>query len=147
MESFRLIAKLLSSQPKFVTLHSRGAERDVLTVLKEFRVSRAVFHWYSGPLNLIDEALEDGHYFSVNPAMTESTKGQKIIACLPRERVLTETDGPYVKIDGKPVEPADVNIVEQFLSHRWNMPLNEARRTVWENFRRLLSDAGILKTV
>jgi TatD DNase family protein len=147
MESFRLVAKLLSNQPKFVTLHSRGAERDTLAVLKEFGVTPSVFHWYSGPLGVIDEALGDGHYFSVNTAMTESEKGRKIIARLPSDRVLTETDGPYVKINGKPVEPASVSIVEEFLSRAWNMPLSEARRTVWGNFRRLLTGLGLFKTV
>jgi len=147
MQSFRIVAKLLSTQPKFVTLHSRGAEHDTIAVLREFGVSRAVFHWYSGPLNLIDDALADGHYFSVNPAMTKSAKGRKIIARLPRERLLTETDGPYVKIGGSPAEPGSVAVVQQFLSSAWNVTSIKAGRIVWENFRRLLTDAGLLRSI
>lgn len=145
--SFHLVATLLSEHPKFVTLHSRGAERETLAVLKEYRISSAVFHWYSGPLNVIEDALADGHYFSVNPAMIESEKGRSIISRLPRDRVLTETDGPYVKHLDKPAEPGAVRAVEGFLSNAWQVTPAEASRRVWSNFRRLLNELGLLKTL
>lgn len=147
LESFRLIAKLLAASSKCVTLHSRGAESETLAIIKEHRLKPAVFHWYSGPVKLIDDILDDGHYFSVNPAMIQSDKGQKIIARLPHNRVLTETDGPYVKSQGKPVQPWAVRAVEEFLSGRWQVSPTQASQTIWTNFRRLLSELGLLTTL
>ena len=54
-----------------------------------------IFHWYSGPIDLIPSILAQGYYFSVNEAMCESKNGRAIIEKIPRERVLTETDAPY----------------------------------------------------
>jgi TatD DNase family protein len=147
LESFLLVAKLLAEKPKFTTVHSRGAERAVLTVLHDCTSSPVVLHWYSGPLEVIDDALTAGHFFSINPAMISSEKGQRIISRLPRERVLTETDGPFVKIAGKPVTPRDVAIVEQFLADRWSTKIADVQATVWDNFRTLLSRVGLLHSV
>lgn len=143
-ESFRFVARLLSAHPKFVTLHSRGAETETLSVLQEFRVRAAVFHWYSGPVNVIDDVLAAGHYFSVNTAMTQSAKGRKIISRFPRERVLTETDGPYVKVRGMPAQPVAVKVVEQFLASTWHVQSSQASQIVWNNFRHLLNQLDLL---
>jgi TatD DNase family protein len=64
-----------------------------------------ILHWYSGPLKHIDTALAAGMWFSVNPAMLRSRNGQRIVAALPPQRVVTETDGPYAKPGGRPSEP------------------------------------------
>lgn len=54
-----------------------------------------IFHWYSGPLNLIPQIIERGYYFSINEAMTQSVNGRKIISAIPKDRILTESDAPY----------------------------------------------------
>ncbi len=46
----------------------------------------------------IEAAVAAGLWFSVNPAMLRSRNGQRIVAALPRERVVTETDGPHAKL-------------------------------------------------
>lgn len=56
-----------------LTVHSRGAEKDVIRRLSNAELP-AILHWYSGPLGLIDDALEAGLYFSINIAMTHSRK-------------------------------------------------------------------------
>jgi TatD DNase family protein len=139
VETFRLVAKQLSARPKFVTVHSRGAEIAVLDILREFDVSPVVFHWYSGPLGIIDEILSAGHYFSFNPAMVASKSGQKIIAKVPRDRTLTETDGPFVQYRGEPAKPMAVEAVERYLANIWHDSVDEARRTIWNNFRTIVT--------
>ncbi len=147
LKSFRLVAKLLSNNAKFVTVHSRGAEQATLEILGEFNHPPVVFHWYTGPVDLIDEAIAAGHYFSVNPAMVASEKGRKTISELPRNRVLTETDGPFVKLGGKPVMPQAVARVEEYLSESWSIDTIDVRNAVWSNFRQLLTGVGLLKSL
>lgn len=134
IESFRFVLEKLADTPKFVTLHSRRAEAQVLELLDEARCAPAVFHWYSGPMKTLNAAVDAGHYFSINPAMTLSPNGQKIVVALPPERVLTETDGPFVKVGSRVAVPGDVRVVEEYLAKVWNISHSEARAQVKANF-------------
>lgn len=139
IKSFEFVLETLADQPKFVTVHSRRAEMRILELLRAAHRTPVVFHWYSGPLGTLSEALSDGHYFSVNPAMITSPSGRRILAELPRDRILTETDGPFVRIRGRIVEPADVALVEQALSKVWNASVAEVRASLDTNFRSLIA--------
>lgn len=134
LESFRLVARLLGASPKVVSLHSRGAEEDVLSLLEQFGVERGIFHWYSGSLATLERVVAGGHLLSVNPAMTRSTKGREIIARIPREQVLSETDGPYVRVGNGPAKPWDAALVEQYLANCWESSVEQVREHLWANF-------------
>jgi len=138
IESFQFVLETLQGKPKFITLHSRQAESTVIDLLEDADRSPVVFHWYSGTLTVLNRALNQGHYFSVNPAMIVSPNGQKIIANLPPERVLTETDGPFVKINGRAAIPSDVSLVEEYLSTLWNMERHAVKAQIKENFLKLV---------
>ena len=99
IESLRFIFQSLRGKSKFITVHSRQAESAVMDILEEAERSPVVFHWYSGSVAPLERALAHGQFFSVNPAMLGSQKGRQLIARLPPEKVLTETDGPFVKVD------------------------------------------------
>lgn len=138
IESFRFVLQTLRGKPKFITLHSRQAESMVLDILEEEGRFPVVFHWYSGPLGVLKRALAQGHFFSINPAMVNSKKGQKIISNIPSNRVLTETDGPFVKVGKRPALPSDVAIVEDRLATIWQMEISETRTRIRENFWELI---------
>lgn len=146
-ESFSVVARSLASTPKFTTLHSRGAEKETLAILKQHKVHPVVFHWYSGPQATIDDALAAGHYFAINPAMITSANGQKVISRVPRERLLTETDGPYTKCRGSASTPESIKEVERYLAHLWNQPPEQIRRAVWGNFRTILTQLGLTRSL
>ena len=57
---------------------------------------------YTGPLGVVDDALAAGMSFSINPAMVSSAKGRALLARIPRDRVLLETDGPYTRRGSRP---------------------------------------------
>jgi Tat protein secretion system quality control protein TatD with DNase activity len=46
-------------------------------------------------------AMKRGHFFSINPAMTWSKKGRTIIEQIPRDRALTESDGPFIDVESR----------------------------------------------
>lgn len=146
-ESFRFVLNAIGSKPKFVTVHSRRAESAILEILEETEYRfPIVFHWYSGPLNVLETAIQKGHFFSVNPTMTLSPNGQKIIGRIPPERLLTETDGPFVKIQGRIAEPRDISIVEKYLSSVWSTSEFDVRATIRENFMRIVRPVKVLKS-
>lgn len=49
-----------------------------------------------------------GCYFSVNAEMTRSDRGRSLVSDLPIDQILTETNGPFTQVDGRPSEAADV---------------------------------------
>lgn len=138
IKSFRFILEVLRGSPKFITVHSRQAESIVLDILEEQRQDPVVFHWFSGTLSNLVRAVRLGHFFSVNPAMIDSPNGKKIITALPQDRILTETDGPFVKIRGRSAIPSDVVIVENYLATEWQMKAHEVRTKIRKNFFELL---------
>lgn len=91
----RDILDALKGKKKIVSVHSRRAEKELLTLLREYEIQNVIFHWYCGPMALISDIVEQGYYFSVNEAMTLSKNGQAIIEKIPKERILTESDVPY----------------------------------------------------
>ena len=97
-EQVSVLRELLSAihgKKKIVSVHSRKAEKELLALLCEYEIENVIFHWYSGPVELIPDILAQGYYFSVNEAMCLSKNGRSIIEKIPRERVLTESDAPY----------------------------------------------------
>lgn len=118
----------------------------MLDILNEHESRPVVFHWYSGPLSVLDEAIASGHYFSINPAMLKSDSGLKILKRIPRQRLLTETDGPYVKVARRMACPWDIAAVEASLSQIWSISAEEVRQTVWHTFRRMLAEAGVVRS-
>jgi len=92
---FREVLATLKGKKKIVSVHSRKAEKELLDLLCEYEINNVIFHWYSGPAELVPRILAQGYYFSVNEAMCRSKNGQSIIDKIPRERLLTETDAPY----------------------------------------------------
>jgi TatD DNase family protein len=134
------IFEIVSDRPRFISLHSRRAEKSLFDILSNHKIKKAVFHWYSGSLNMIDKLVSADHFFSINPAMIKSKNGQKIIEKIPVDRILTESDGPYVKTKGKSAEPKDVRLVIEHLKIVWNKSFDEIDQIVRRNFKNIIDD-------
>lgn len=132
IEVFERVLSEPAIRRKVLTVHSRGAEADVIARLRDARVT-AVLHWYSGPLKHLDTALDAGFWFSVNPAMLASKNGQRILAALPHHRVLTETDGPYTRHEGRRSAPRDVPALVKALASVWQSDIEETRERLFSN--------------
>lgn len=131
--SIRLVLHLLQGQQKVVSIHSRRAESAMLDMLLEYGVGPVVFHWYSGPLTILDQIVERGDYFSINTAMVGSKNGQRIVERIPRERLLTETDGPFIIVDKRPSVPADVCLIQEILATSWCETVEDVRARLSQN--------------
>lgn len=136
---FERILGMVKGKDKILSIHSRQAEATVLDTLQKYSARPAIFHWYSGNLTTLEAVIKAGHYCSVNPAMIVSNKGQKIIEKLPRNRILVETDGPYIKAsNGKPVSPSNVELVYSYLNKIWAESYEATTQQVYTNFLTLL---------
>lgn len=95
-------------------------------------------HWYTGSLELIDDFIKEGYYFSINPTMINSIKGVKIINKIPKEKILFESDGPFGKIDGKRMEPKDIKSGYLILNNKFDG--EDMVEVIYNNFRRILEN-------
>jgi TatD DNase family protein len=138
IRSFEFLLHLVSGKKKILSLHSRGAEKDVLSYLLHYNIKSAIFHWYSGPEKLIESIVAAGFLFSINPAMTRSKKGADLIKKIPLDHLLTESDGPFVMFNGRAAEPTDMESVEKQISHIKAMPESLVSRAINNNFKKVI---------
>lgn len=123
---FRSILKLCRMQDKIMSIHSARAVKHVLDDLEEFCADVGtvkILHWFAGTKSEARRATDLGCYFSINSAMLSSDSGCQLIMSLPRERILTETDGPLFVIDKSSLMPSGVLRTIGELSRLWNQSL------------------------
>ena len=123
---------------RVLTVHSRRAEADVVAAIADHAPGPFILHWYSGPLHIARAALEAGAYFSFNPAMATSPRGHRLLSEIPRDRVLTESDGPFVRYEDTVASPAAVSFVCRQIANSWRVAASDATALIRSNFRRLL---------
>lgn len=121
-----------------VVVHDREAHADCLEILKEFPGIRAEYHCFSGSLEYAKELIKLGFYLSFNGTLTfKNAKTAPIVAAaIPKERVLIETDSPYlapVPHRGKRNDPRLVYLVAEKLAELWNMPPSEVAEITARN--------------
>ncbi|EEU69489.1 TPA: hydrolase [Enterococcus faecalis] len=80
---------------KILTIHSRRAEMEVISLISKYPYSKKILHWYSGNLDEAEKAVALNCYFSFNHKMLSSKNGKNLLAMIPKERILLETDFPF----------------------------------------------------
>jgi TatD DNase family protein len=135
-EIFSYICKKAGEANKILSIHSRNAENDTLKILRACGVRFAIFHWYTGNLNLIDEILSCGYYFSVNYSMITSPKGKRIIGKIPLDRILIESDAPFGKCNKKANLPYNIKFIYDEVGRI--MGVDDLPSIVFNNLKRLL---------
>jgi TatD DNase family protein len=107
---WRVLEELLNialESNKPMILHCRYSHQRTFEMVKEKEIEKAVFHWYSGSLALLDKILSRGYSISATPALAYSPPHREAIERAPMERILLETDAP-VSYQGKEAKPKDV---------------------------------------
>lgn len=128
---------------RILSIHSRRAGKAVLERLAQYEgAGTPILHWFSGSQRELDQAIKLGCWFSVGPAMLRSERGRDLASRMPRERVLTESDGPFAQIDGKPLLPWDVQRGSEMLAAVWSVGVDEVDATLRDNLRRLVTEGA-----
>ncbi len=124
---------------KIMSLHSRHAASAVMDALEaQPKAGTAVLHWFTGNADELSRAVGLDCWYSVGPAMLMSKKGQTLASRMPRDRVLTETDGPFTKIQNETLFPWHAQVAVDDLSRIWNVPVVEAEAQLKSNLRALV---------
>ncbi len=123
-------------------IHTRDAANDTFALLKECEIRRAVIHCYSENMAFAEKLMgwSDGIYFSFSGILTyaRSTAVQETARRLPLNRILVETDAPFlvpqaVRDKFSTNEPAFTRHVLDFLKTLRSEPAEAVEQAVWEN--------------
>jgi len=136
-EVFTDILIRTGASPVIVSIHSTAASAEVVELLGRHPVRAPILHWFGGSADQISEAAELGAWFSVNAAMKED-----VIAAMPRDRILTETDFPYTRRAGA-ARPGSTDSIVAKLAALWKTEPAEVRLAVWGNLEALVTASGV----
>jgi TatD DNase family protein len=126
-------------------IHEREAHADMLDIIRyAARGLNGVFHCFSGSVETAREYLKMGFYISVAGPVTfpKSVKTKEVAKAVPLDRLLVETDSPYLTpqpFRGKRNEPAYVRLVAEEIANLRHISLAELAETTTANVRRLFN--------
>jgi len=138
IDTFRFVLERIAGKGKILSIHSRKAESEVLSCLRDRSVTGATFHWYTGTKEMLSKILDAGHFLSVNSAMLKSNSGKDLLAIVPPSRCLLETDGPYTRVGRVPSRPIHLHQVVEQLSDLWSLSIGATQEKIANNFRTML---------
>jgi TatD DNase family protein len=124
---------------RVLSIHSRAAAAEVLSTLESNPgFGLAVLHWFTDSTPLLRRALAMGCWFSVGPAMLQTANGRKLVALMPPDRVVPESDGPFAKNGVDPIMPWQTHWIETRLSEIWGVPASAVAERLRNNGLRLI---------
>lgn len=129
-----------------VIIHDRDAHADTLAIVKEFPRVKGVFHCYSGSVEDARTLLKMGWMLSFNGAITfkNARKAPEVIAEVPMERIMIETDSPYltpVPYRGKRNDSGYVHLVAEKIAWIKGLTVQEVEEITFENGKRFFGIA------
>lgn len=125
---------------RVMSIHSRRATAEVLDRLEAFPDAGVpILHWFSGNERDLERAITLNCWFSVGPAMLAAKKSRALVSHMPRERILTETDGPFAQVDGRSAMPWDAQRAVVQLAALWGMPMEGVDQKLVNNLHSLVS--------
>ena len=126
---------------KILTIHSLRSAPAVLDMI-ETHLPRdrgaVVLHWFTGSKSDARRAAALGCYFSINAEMTKTDRGRELITNLPRDRILTETDGPFTQAGCRPSEPVDVPLAAAAVANILGVSSEALTKVILTNLRTLI---------
>ena len=140
--AFRMQMALAAELQLPVIVHEREAHEDGLRIVDEFPTVKGVFHCYSGSAEMAKELIKRGWYIGFTGVLTfkNARKALEVAASIPLERIVIETDCPYmapVPFRGKRNDPGKVFYMAEKLAELRGISTQEAARITLENGKRL----------
>jgi TatD DNase family protein len=144
--SFRQHIRIAKAVKKPLIIHTREAQEDTIRLMREEQASDVggVMHCFTESIAMAEKAMALGFYISFSGIVTfkNATDVQTIAKAVPLERMLVETDAPYlapVPHRGKKNEPAFVRCVAEYLADLKKVSYEEFIAITGENTCRLFS--------
>lgn len=121
-----------------VIIHDRDAHADTLAIVREFPQVTGVFHCFAGSVEMAQALIKMGWMLSFNGAATfkNAKKAPEVIAAVPLEKLMIETDAPYltpVPHRGERNDSSYVRFVAEKIAEIKGISAEEVEKATWEN--------------
>lgn len=140
-----------AEQKKFVNLHTKAGEKEILDLLEKYDVKRAIIHWYSGPMDILRAMIDYGCYFTIGVEVLYSDYIKEIARTIPDHLLLTETDNPgalkWLKKNDEIGMPTAVKDVLDALAKLRQTAQDKIASLVQANFSRLVANDPWLQEI
>ncbi|WP_316572783.1 TatD family hydrolase [Neobacillus sp. YIM B06451] len=143
-EVFRKQIRLAKKVKLPIVIHNREATADIVQILKEENASEVggIMHCFSGSVEIAKQCVEMNFYISLGGPVTfkNAVKPKEVAAALPLDKLLVETDCPYLTPHphrGKRNEPSYVRLVAEEISRIKGIPFEDVAKATTENAMRL----------
>lgn len=137
VEVFMFFLNLAKEFDLSVNIHAPDAWRDVLDLIIKHDIDRAYIHWYTGPLELIDDIIEHGYFIGINPAYKLQKKHKSVLEYAPLKNILIESDGPY-NYRGMFLEPKILESVVEEISNIKKVSKDNLLNILERNFEKFI---------
>ncbi len=137
---FKRFIELSNELKKPLIIHSRGAEREVVNILKDIDHHQFIMHSFGGRLNMLNNLLNEGAYFSIPPIIVRGSHFQELVKRVPLSSLLTETDSPFLgPFKDKKNEPANVKLTVKKIAEIKGLTVEEVENNLFMNYMKLFS--------
>jgi TatD DNase family protein len=140
---FNELLQLADNINKPVIFHNRNADEDIIDILSSYPNVIGVSHCFSSSLSTAKKLLDLGYYISFSGNLTfKKSKLPSVAKYLPLDRLLVETDSPYLSPEpfrGKPNEPGRVRYVAEKLAEIHNISFESIAEQTTKNINKLFS--------
>ena len=123
------------AKDKTFNVHALDAWKDALDILLKANIKRAIFHWYSGPPELLKDIEGAGYFITVNPFVKQQKKHGAVAERADLKIILTESDGGY-EYRGVFLKPDMIPETVSYLAELKGVTEEELMRVIEENFRK-----------
>ena len=129
--------RVLQQSPRITSLHSYNATVEILDLIADFPQPGLILHWWLGTESETVRAVELGCYFSVNRS---SSRRKDLLAWIPLDRVLPETDHPFGDRGRGTRRPGEVRHVEAALAEVHDLNVEEVRMRTWRTLGNIVQE-------
>lgn len=129
--------RVLQQSPRITSLHSYKATSETLSLIENCPQPGLILHWWLGTESETARAIELGCYFSVNRS---SVRRKHLLARIPLDRVLPETDHPFGDKGRGPRQPGRVSHVEEALAEAHGLSTEQIRMRTWQTLASIVQE-------
>ena len=129
--------RVLQQSPRITSLHSYRATSEILSLIADCPQPGIILHWWLGTESETSRAVDLGCYFSVNRS---SVRRRDLLARIPLDRVLPETDHPFGDRGRGPRQPGQVSHVESALAEVHGLSTEQVRMRTWQTLASIVRE-------
>jgi len=115
-----------------LVIHARKAFAEAIEILEKFGAERVLMHFFTAK-ELLPKIIKNGWSISVNTTLLNSKKIKKIVRDLPIEKIMTETDSPWLGPNGTRNDPTSVKFVIERIAEIKRMKFEDVDKITTQN--------------